>query len=110
MTTTTRASKAPRRTAFSAVFGRSGSPIAFALLLFTALIWLRLRLVTDVPRQAYAAPKPQGQQQIDEAIEPVLGPAEPASSDDGGSEQHNPRDRQALPTWCRLAGCSALWA
>ncbi|MEO1278631.1 MAG: hypothetical protein AAFV77_06735 [Planctomycetota bacterium] len=45
-----------------------------ALLLFTALIWLRLRLVTDVPRQAYAEPKPQGQQQRDAESEPVLGP------------------------------------
>ncbi len=45
-------------------FGRSGFGIALAVLLFTALIWLRLRLVTDVPRQAYADPKPQQQQSV----------------------------------------------
>ncbi|MFI4915836.1 MAG: hypothetical protein ACIAS6_04930 [Phycisphaerales bacterium JB060] len=41
-----------------AVFlGRSGFGLALAVLLFTALIWLRLRLVTDVPRRAYAHPE-----------------------------------------------------
>jgi|GEM_PF-4401234 len=47
-----------------AFFGRSGFGIALAVLLFTALIWLRLRLVTDVPRQAYAEPKPQQQRSV----------------------------------------------
>lgn len=45
------------RTLAAIVFGRSWSGLALALLLFTALIWLRLRLVTDVPRQAYAQPR-----------------------------------------------------
>lgn len=41
-----------------AVFlGRSGFGLVLAVLLFTALIWLRLRLVTDVPRRAYAHPE-----------------------------------------------------
>lgn len=47
----------PHRTLAAIVFGRSWSALALALLLFTALIWLRLRLVTDVPRQAYADPR-----------------------------------------------------
>lgn len=47
----------PHRTLSAIVFGRSWSALALALLLFTALIWLRLRLVTDVPRQAYAEPR-----------------------------------------------------
>lgn len=49
----------PPRTAWSAILGRSGFSLALALLLFTALIWLRLRLVTDVPHRAYAQPMPQ---------------------------------------------------
>jgi hypothetical protein len=51
--------RVPHRHVWSGVLGRSGFGIAMALLLFTALIWLRLRLVTDVPRQAYAQPKGQ---------------------------------------------------
>ena len=54
----------PARHEWLAFFGRSGYGIALAVLLFTALIWLRLRLVTDVPRQAYAEPKPQQQQSV----------------------------------------------
>ncbi len=53
----------PARHAWSGFLGRSGFGLALAVLLFTALIWLRLRLVTDVPRQAYADPKPQQQHQ-----------------------------------------------
>lgn len=45
------------RSAMAAFLGRSGYGLALAVLLFTALIWLRLRLVTDVPRQAYAVPE-----------------------------------------------------
>lgn len=54
----------PARHEWVAFFGRSGFGIALAVLLFTALIWLRLRLVTDVPRQAYAEPKPQQHQSV----------------------------------------------
>lgn len=57
-------SAAPARHEWLVFFGRSGFGIALAVLLFTALIWLRLRLVTDVPRQAYAEPKPQQQQSV----------------------------------------------
>lgn len=52
------------RSQFLAFLGRSGVGVALAVLLFTALIWLRLRLVTDVPRQAYAVPE-AGQVQPD---------------------------------------------
>ncbi|UYV12902.1 MAG: hypothetical protein NCW75_01120 [Phycisphaera sp.] len=68
MATTTQSSDdrtaAPARHEWLAFFGRSGFGIALAVLLFTALIWLRLRLVTDVPRQAYAEPKPQERQVV----------------------------------------------
>ena len=61
MSTATQRSTTPTRSALGSILGRSSAGIMLALLLFTALIWLRLRLVTDVPRQAYAEPKPQGQ-------------------------------------------------
>jgi hypothetical protein len=57
-------SSIPARHEWLVFFGRSGMGIALAVLLFTALIWLRLRLVTDVPRQAYADPKPQQQHAV----------------------------------------------
>ena len=55
----------PARSMITKLLGRSGASIALALLIFTALIWLRLRLVTDVPRQAYAEPREQQQQRED---------------------------------------------
>lgn len=64
MAANTTRSTSPARHEWLTFFGRSGFGIALAVLLFTALIWLRLRLVTDVPRQAYAEPKPQRQQSI----------------------------------------------
>lgn len=57
MATTQPGMRPPARTALAAFLGRSGFGLALAVLLFTALIWLRLRLVTDVPRQAYAVPE-----------------------------------------------------
>ncbi|MEQ8317625.1 MAG: hypothetical protein RIE77_02970 [Phycisphaerales bacterium] len=57
MATTQQVTRQQTRTAMAAFLGRSGFGLALAVLLFTALIWLRLRLVTDVPRQAYAAPE-----------------------------------------------------
>ena len=54
-------SSVPPRGAWSTILGRSSFSLVMALLLFTALIWLRLRLVTDVPHRAYAEPKPQRQ-------------------------------------------------
>ncbi len=66
MATTQPSTRPPARTALAAFLGRSGYGLALAVLLFTALIWLRLRLVTDVPRQAYAAPETK-QAQTDSA-------------------------------------------
>jgi len=57
----------PARSAFASVIGRSGYGIAIAVLLFTALIWLRLRLTTEVPRQAYAEPKQTSPRQVEQA-------------------------------------------
>ncbi|MEO1008486.1 MAG: hypothetical protein AAFX79_07960 [Planctomycetota bacterium] len=56
-----------QRSTFSVVFGRGGFSIALALLLFTALIWLRLRIVTDVPRMAYAEPENAAAERTDGA-------------------------------------------
>ncbi|MEQ9095683.1 MAG: hypothetical protein RIE32_05415 [Phycisphaerales bacterium] len=57
MATPDHTSSVPARSPTIAFLGRSGFGLAMAVLLFTALIWLRLRLVTDVPRQAYAVPE-----------------------------------------------------
>jgi len=39
------------------------------------LIWAKLRLVTDIPRSAYAEPKEQTKDQIDPALQPESQPA-----------------------------------
>jgi len=70
MSTTSSRTIVPSRGVLASVLGRSSTGIAMALLLFTALIWLRLRLVTDVPRQAYAEPKAQGQAQHEAETKP----------------------------------------
>lgn len=62
MSSSTQRSKSPARGLVASLLGRSGYGVVVALLLFTALIWLRLRLTTDVPRQAYAEPKAQQHQ------------------------------------------------
>lgn len=64
MSSNTQRTVTPTRSVLDSILGRSGMGIALALLLFTALIWLRLRLTTDVPRQAYADPKGQQQQHV----------------------------------------------
>ncbi|MEQ8844678.1 MAG: hypothetical protein RIB58_07460 [Phycisphaerales bacterium] len=71
MPSNTRRIQLPTRGPVAGVLGRSGMGIALAVLLFTALIWLRLRLVTDVPRQAYADPKPQEQRQAADPSDPA---------------------------------------
>lgn len=63
MSSSPQRSKSPTRGLAASLLGRSGYGVVVALLLFTALIWLRLRLTTDVPRQAYAEPRTQQQQQ-----------------------------------------------
>lgn len=67
MSTTTHSAPSSARRPWWAFLGRSGFGIAVAVLLFTALIWLRLRLVTDVPRQAYAVPERSAPAQVDQA-------------------------------------------
>jgi len=66
--------------------GRSGFGLAMALALFTALIWFRLRLVTDVPARAFAdreAGAPAPADQADTAG--PTDPADPTASGAGGS-------------------------
>lgn len=62
------------RTVATIVFGRSWPALTVALLLFTALIWLRLRLVTDVPRQAYAEPRDGAASQAEGPAADARGP------------------------------------
>ncbi|GIW73782.1 MAG: hypothetical protein KatS3mg103_0304 [Phycisphaerales bacterium] len=64
------------RSAIGTFLSRWSMGVAVAVLLFTALIWLRLRLTTDVPRQAYADPK-------DRLVERSADAAGRASQPDG---------------------------
>jgi len=88
---------ASRRGAMACLVGRSGFGLAMALALFTALIWFRLRLVTDVPARAFAdreenAPAPADQT---DGVEPAA-PADPAAPGAGwpaGSEGDWPEAR-----------------
>ena len=53
-------------------------PLTFLLclgMLAGVLIWAKLRLVTDIPRSAYAEPKEQAKDQIDPAALPDAQPA-----------------------------------
>ena len=65
----------PARSPLASFVGRSGYGLVVAVLLFTALIWLRLRLTTDVPRQAYA--DPESPREV----------AQPGRGDAGGSDR-----------------------
>ncbi len=54
---------------------------------FGAFIWLKLRLVTDVPRTAYAEPKETSARKAGAAGEDAPGATEPAPQEPGAPER-----------------------